>query len=128
MLGNSVPEKEYRDIMVQFSEDLFVVVDRGSTNFLDAIVMAGQINLLNLAFDTAKKLDIHKVLLHRQSARGYTLLHRAVICYNYEISARLIQLGADKKVKDRSGRTPFDTAELVITDQQLLTEFRHLLN
>lgn len=117
-----------KDDLAELAEDLLITVDSKGTNVLDAIVMAGQVDLLNVVIDAASKMKLDRVLLHRQSPRGYTLLHRAVLCCNMEMATRLVQLGADTTVKDRSGRTPLDVAELMHTDPLILVSFRNLLS
>jgi ankyrin repeat protein len=57
--------------------------------------------------DNLKEL-VKSVDINAQNDRGQSALIKAVKMGNYELAAYLIELGADKEIKDKEGKTAAD--------------------
>lgn len=58
----------------------------------------------------------------KDSEYGKTPLHYAAYYGNTNMCSRLVELGADVNIKDRTGRTPYQAAERQPAIQRLLKE------
>ena len=122
---------DYTERMVAFAENVLSAVDGNTgSNLFEAAVLANQAELVGMILDAARFLDLDMVLMHRQSYRGFTPLHRAVFSGRTDTACMLVQAGASTEVRDRSGRTPAMVNVLTnqVRNPKLYEEFNDLLS
>lgn len=105
---------------------LHIAINNNNTNKSFALVKAGaDINVINTDGWTPLQLAVykkqstvaslllsHKVDINAKGAYGWTALHYAVREYSFDSSTidLLLSYGADKRIKDNWGRTPYNIA------------------
>ena len=91
--------------LIAAGADLSLRDSSGSTP-LHRSILNGKVQVTNEILK-----HVSGVAINRKDKSGWTSLHVAVYSGNYEVAEKLVEMGADKDVKDLDEKTPLDHAK-----------------